>query len=142
MTPRVSSRSRSCPLRINLEILIKSIVDGAWQEVTSRVDGKHPNIAVTQGGNLILAYSANGQIYVAQQNGFAWSEIGVGSTTGGGISSTGRWSLNPRLMLDANDQPIVAWVDGLAGREHVFIRRFDGTSWIPFGEVIDASSTF
>jgi hypothetical protein len=51
-----------------------------------------------------------------------WQEIGAGSSSGGGIS--GSYSLEsvyPRLVMDPNLQPVLAWDEGGAA----YLRRFD-----------------
>lgn len=63
----------------------------------------------------------------------AWVEVGSGSATGGGISDSSGFSYNPSLGVDGSGNPYVAWSDVTGGNEEIYIKKFDGSSWVEVG---------
>ncbi len=58
-----------------------------------------------------------------------WEEVGVGSASGGGISNTGTANYNyPRIDIGPDQRPVVCWKNN----NYLYIRKFDGTSWVEF----------
>jgi hypothetical protein len=62
----------------------------------------------------------------------AWSGIGK-SATGGGISATKGDSCNPALALDKSGNPVVAWSDDSSGNYEIYLKRWNGTTWVEMG---------
>jgi hypothetical protein len=86
------------------------------------------------GGPLYTAVAwsdtANGgsQIYLRRFDGNAWSQIG-GSASGNGLSNTSG-SAEAAVALQANGDPVVAWVArNPANLQQVYLRRWNGTIW-------------
>ena len=63
------------------------------------------------------------QIYARRFDGTAWTEIGQGSATGGGISDTGVGCDYVALCVDASGRAIVAWSDHSPGVSQIYVRR-------------------
>ncbi len=87
------------------------------------------------------AEGADDEIYLARWNGVAW--VGLGGSLGvGGLTGTASDSIEARVALDATGNPIVAWLELVGGVFEVYLRRFDGTFWVPMGTnpiTLDAS---
>ncbi|MFC1611425.1 hypothetical protein ACFL6C_10730 [Myxococcota bacterium] len=68
------------------------------------------------------------QIHARVFDGTSWNELG-GSASEGGISATAGNSETP-VIATANGQPIVAWTDTTSSNAEIYVRRFDGQSWV------------
>ena len=55
------------------------------------------------------------------------------SLSGGGISDTTGASDYPAIVMDAADDPIVAWSDATSGYSQIYVRRWDGDAWVEIG---------
>lgn len=64
-----------------------------------------------------------------------WTEVGIGSASGGGISHTDNMSDATSLAIGRDGQPVVAWVEGTpdANRE-IYVRRWNGLTWAEMGD--------
>ncbi|MEW6358544.1 MAG: FG-GAP-like repeat-containing protein [Planctomycetota bacterium] len=92
-----------------------------------------PSIAIGSDGNPIVAwtnFSANDEIYVRRWDGASWVEIGAGSASGNGISNTGGNSYGASIAIGTDGNPIVAWYDNTSGDYEIYLRRWDGSSWV------------
>lgn len=96
----------------------------------------HPSLAIgPDGAPVIVWYDESGgneEIYLRRWNGVAWVELG-GSASGGGISDTVGVSLNPSLAIDLDGMPVVAWNDYTSGDVEIYVRRWNGSSWVELG---------
>ena len=93
----------------------------------------NPSMAITATGTPIIAWSASGEIYVRRWDGANWVEMGAGSASGGGISQNGGVSGWPSLTLMPDGSPIIAWEDDSDGDRDIFLRRWNGSSWVEMG---------
>lgn len=78
-------------------------------------------------------YSGDYEIYVRRWNDTAWVEMGSGSATGGGISDNSNLSVGPALAIGTNGVPIVAWHDFTSGGWEIYVRQWNGSSWVEMG---------
>jgi len=96
-----------------------------------------PSLAISSAGGLFVAWQDNMagtfQIYVERYDGSDWVEVGAGSASGGGISQSSATAYYPALALDSSGLPVVAWSDGASGNNEIYVKRFDGASWIEVG---------
>ena len=96
-----------------------------------------PEIAVGHDGNPIVCWSdygrGNWEIYVRRWDGSAWVEIGKGSASGGGIGGNAGDSSDPRIAIDGKGRPLICWHDDTAGNDEVYVKTWDGSSWIEVG---------
>lgn len=71
-----------------------------------------------------------------------WAEFGSsgGSVSGGGISITNGESIGPSVAF-ANGLPIVAWADYTSTPSQIYLRRWNGASWVTMGGPLNISST-
>ena len=94
-----------------------------------------PSLAVGAGGP-IVAWSddaeGNGEIYLRRWNGLTWAHMG-GSAYGGGISNNAGNSFSPSLAILPDGTPIVAWADDSDGVTNIYVRRWNGTTWVEMG---------
>lgn len=72
---------------------------------------------------------ATEEIYFKRWNGTAWEALG-GSTTGEGISTGGERSRSPTLAVDVYGRYVIAWEEKVGTAEKVYVRRWNGTSWV------------
>lgn len=90
--------------------------------------GTAPSIAVDSADNLHLAWNNAGRIYYSKYNGSSWStpvEI-----------STGTQNQYLDIAVDAANHPHVVW---FANPYVIYYNYFDGTSWLPTPERVDAT---
>jgi hypothetical protein len=131
------------------DVYLKELVDDAWVDVGSASadgtgisggvgDSHDPAIALDAEGSPFVAWTehpenAAEQIYVKRFDGSAWVSVGSGSDSGGGISDSMAMSGNPAIALDAEDNPIVAYIDNSSGLFQVYVLRWDGSAWTEMG---------
>lgn len=97
-----------------------------------------PSLAIKPDGSPIIAWedetnSTNGEIFVRQWNGLNWSEIGIDSAVGGGISNNSGRSISPDLAIGTDGMPAVAWADTTSGNAEIYVKRWNGSSWVEIG---------
>ena len=65
-----------------------------------------------------------------------WEEMGVGSASGGGISNdSSAWNRDPALAIGPGGAPVIAWdYDSSGDEEGIYVRRWNGTSWVQMGD--------
>ena len=91
-----------------------------------------PSLKVDASDRPVAAWSAGGEIYLKRWNGSAWVELG-GSATAGGVSANAGVSLGASLALDGSGNPVVAWQDRTSGNAEIYLKRWNGTSWVELG---------
>ncbi len=102
--------------------------------------GQHPTgptdrtpLALDPAGHPVVAWrdrsNGNWEIHLRRWNGLEWEEL-AGSATGGGVSATAGISILPAMALDPSGRPIVAWMDNASGNHEIYLKRFDGRSWV------------
>jgi hypothetical protein len=115
------------------DVSVKRFDGKTWQPFGNTVNGEtgaasNPKIALNAGGNPTVAWIEStmvDNVMVRSWNGEAWLEVGTGI------------KINPKnnadscsMVLDSEGHPIIAWREGLKKSHQVFIRRFDGQSWV------------
>ncbi len=130
------------PLGTDAELFVASSNAG-WTEVGSgsasnggisnTYDAASSVIAVMPNGYPIVAWDSNYDIYVRHWNGSAWSELGIGSASGGGISNNVGNSFSPSIAVTPDGSPIVAWIDNSDGDSEIYIKQWNGTAWVELG---------
>ena len=132
-------------------VIDQSIKNAGWAELgtnsasaggisDSMQDSIDPAIATAPNGDVYVAWTevitagVNGRsdIYVQKWDGNSWSEAGTDSATGGGISNTNNYSLNPDIAISASGIPYVAWSDEQANSQ-IYVRRLNGETWEEVG---------
>jgi hypothetical protein len=132
----------------NNEIYVRRGKDLLWQEygAGSASDGGvsnntttslYPAMAVGTDGNPIVAWSdyagGNYETYVKRWNGSAWVEMGAGSASGGGISGNTGSSSYPAIAIGTDGNPIITWHDSSGGDNEIYVKRWNGSSWVQIG---------
>jgi hypothetical protein len=138
-----------------------SDLNAGWEEVgTGSASGggvsdntgwsRDPSIAIAPSGTPYIAWedfgansTSSGQepsvgewnfeIYVRRWNGSSWEEVGLGSATGGGISSSSGWSGTPSIAVAPGGTAFVAWCDNSSANDEIYVRRWNGSSWEEVG---------
>ncbi|WP_157775668.1 Ig-like domain-containing protein [Melittangium boletus] len=65
---------------------------------------------------------------------------------GGAIQATGgdnSWLKDPSMVIDAQDNPIVAWTEAMTygGRASIFVYKWDGKAFAPIGPALNGTAT-
>jgi|GEM_PF-952180 len=113
---------------------------GGISSSTGATGAMQPSLAITPSGNPIVTWaddsSGNYEIYVKRWTGSAWAAMGAGSASGGGISNNSGYSALPSLAVDSLGNPYVAWEDDSSGILEIFLKGWDGGSWVEINEQI------
>jgi hypothetical protein len=132
----------------NTDVYIRRWDGSAWVEMgagsasgggISNNSGKSygPFGVIGSDGNPIISWFDNSggdyEIYVRRWNGSGWVEMGAGSASGGGISNNSAPSYCPAINIGSNGYPIIAWDDSSGGNQEIYVRRWDGSSWVEMG---------
>lgn len=96
-----------------------------------------PSLAIASDGTPYVAWqdesSSDTEIYVRRWNGMDWVEVGTGSASGGGISRNSGRSAGASLAISNDGTPYVAWQDDSGGNPEIYIRGWNGSSWVEVG---------
>ncbi|MBN2361722.1 MAG: hypothetical protein JXR83_19880 [Deltaproteobacteria bacterium] len=125
----------------NSYIYVKRFDGALWVDVGSNsstgtgiatTSSYEPSIALDTNVNPVVAYSAGASardIYAKHFNGSTWSNVG----SNGRVCSNSGSSQHPSLALDSSENPFVAWEDSTSGNYEIYVKRFDGTTWVDLG---------
>jgi hypothetical protein len=120
-----------------VEIGSGSATDGGISNSGNNGASWEPSLAISPDGMPLVAWygssGSNPEIYIRRWDGTSWVEMGSGSASGGGISNTGNYSENPSLAIGGDGIPVVAWPEDTTEDNEIYIRRWDGTSWVEMG---------
>jgi len=75
---------------------------------------------------------ADDRIYFRWYDGTQWAEL-AGSATADGVSGTGGRVIWPSLAVDLDDRPIIAWTQWDGNDDQIYLRKYDGASWVGLG---------
>jgi hypothetical protein len=90
-------------------------------------------IVVGMDGAPIVATRSQDELRVYRHDGAAWQPLGAPLATGGSAGLLVADSV--KMVLDANDRPVVAWLVAQEGTsETIAVARWEGTAWQPLGE--------
>ena len=130
------------------EIYVRRWNGSSWEEVGNGsasgggISGNStastsPSVAIDSSNHPVVAWQdndgADNEIYVRRWNGTSWEEVGSGSATGGGISNNTTGSTTPSVAVGSDEKPVVVWQDGDGTDAEIYVRRWDGTSWVEVG---------
>lgn len=95
-----------------------------------------PWLALDPDGNPIVAWRGGSisasTLYLRRWQAGEWRELGPAASPGG-VGGTAARCEYAVLATDAAGNPVVAWDDARQGPFNVYLRRWDGTSWIELG---------
>lgn len=128
------------------EIYVRTWNGSTWAEIGNSASGggvsstsgasTSPSVAVAADGAPIVAWEVSAgsdyEIYLRRWNGSSWVEMG-GSASGGGISNNSGGSYAPSLIIGTDGAPIVAWYDASGGDWEIYVKRWNGSSWVEMG---------
>lgn len=129
------------------EIYARRLFAGNWVEIgpngatgggisDNAGDSALPSLAVTNSGEVIVAWgdssSGDTEIYVRSYSGSAWSEVGTGSASGGGVSNNNGASRHAGLALGPEGTIYLVWSDDSSGNFQVYGRYWTG-QWSEIG---------
>jgi hypothetical protein len=100
-------------------------------DIVARNETRHPAIAVGRDGKPFVAWFESNALYVKSWTGSKWILLGGSVTT---VLSD--WTSRPSIAIDREGKPIITWQDW-SGDENVYVKRWDGTTWVQMGEHLD-----
>jgi len=100
-------------------------------------DSTGPAVAIAPDGTPYAAWhddsSGDYEVYVRRWSGSNWVPVGTGSASGGGISNNSGTSGAPSIAIAPDGTLYVAWHDDSSGDYEIYVRRWNGSSWVPVG---------
>lgn len=89
--------------------------------------GETPAVAWQDGSD-----GSRHEILLRRWNGALWADLG-GSDREPGVSATLGDSIEPSLTIDSTNAPVAAWADDTNGNFEIYLKRFNGVSWVELG---------
>ena len=129
----------------NRDIYVKRWNGAIWEGVGGSAAGggisqnsgfsNDSSMGIAPSGTVYVAWSdltsGSSEIYVRQWNGESWVPVGTGSDSGGGISDNDAMSWVPSIAISADGTLYVAWQDSSSGDSEIYVRQWNGESWVP-----------
>jgi hypothetical protein len=130
------------------EIYVRRWSGSSWEEVgagSATVGGISDNSGISSSASVAIALDStpyvawsdtsggNQEIYMRRWNGSSWEEVGAGSASGEGISNNSGSSYSPSVAVASDGTPYVAWHDHSSGNREIYVRRWNGSSWVEVG---------
>ncbi|GMA16501.1 hypothetical protein [Deinococcus metallilatus] len=104
-----------------------------------RAFSRTPALALDRAGQPVVAWLQgdvlSSNVYVKRGTGEGWEALG-----GALNRHPNTYVASTRLVLDAQERPIVAWLEDVSGQDGLFASRWDGQTWVPLGGRIGAGS--
>jgi hypothetical protein len=72
------------------------------------------------------------EVYAATLQGNEWVAAGSGAASGGGVSDTSGFSMEPNLAAEGG--PFLVWQETVGGDNEVYVRRLVGANWVEVGD--------
>lgn len=101
---------------------------------TVGTNSRNPSVAVDASSRALLAWQDQPsgyafEIYFKRGSGGSWSALGT-SASGGGISNSAGSSIDPAVVADGSGNPVVAWTDDTPGNSEIYLKTYNGSSWV------------
>jgi len=144
-TPQIAVDASNRPMVVwnhDRKLVTKRFDNGAWEPLGGGSLGEYLPFEHQHGLCLDAArrplvvwkeQAHNSQIYGRQLQNDAWVGLGKATASGEGLSASPGTASTPTLLLDAGRHPMLAWVDTASGESEIYVRRYDGSSWVDVG---------
>lgn len=100
--------------------------------------GRQPALALDSRGGVTAAWLEGdvtaSRVVVARGAGAHWNRLGEPLSRGGPT-----YVAAPRLVLDRQARPVVAWLEDVRGQDTLFASRWTGTRWEPLGGAVSTA---
>jgi hypothetical protein len=110
-----------------------------WQQVGATTNGldavgsnaSQASLAVSNSGQIYVAWVSERSVYARTFNGSAWVEIGPGSAAGSGLSGViGNTIVSVMLRLTDSGKPMVLWINRApSSSDFHYFKAWNGASW-------------
>jgi hypothetical protein len=84
------------------------------------------------GSESVLNYN----IYVKRWTGTGWQFLGGALNV-----SSASWAFQPTVAIDSTNSPVVAWEEVNADKVKVYVKRWNGSSWVTLGGAVNDTGT-
>ncbi len=140
---KVKAVSGSIDKEANLSLTVNSLLGSTWIQlgselnISSSQDAESPRLALDASGNPVVAWRENvpgqfGNIYVKRWDGANWVPLGNELDVNEPLPAG-----SPSLALDTSGRPVVAWSENDGTSFNIYVKRWDGTSWLLQGSGLD-----
>jgi hypothetical protein len=124
----------------NRDIYVKRWDGTAWIALGSALDtaanedALAPSLVLDASGNPLVAWQGSNNIYVKRWDGTAWVSLGTALDFRlNNIAAT------PNIGINASGVPFVAWSEVVNGNTNAYAKRWDGSTWVQLGGILDTS---
>jgi len=140
---KVKAVSGSIDKEASLSLTVNSLLGSTWTQlgselnISSSQDAESPSLALDASGNPVVAWRENvpgqfGNIYVKRWDGANWVSLG-----GALDVNLAQEAISHSLALDSANHPVVAFFENDGTSFNIYVKRWDGTSWLLQGSGLD-----
>ncbi len=112
---------------------------GTFLDANTNQNARNPSLALNSSGNPVVSWNewdgTSFNIYVKRWDGSSWVQLGTFLDV-----NTNRGALNPSLALNSSGNPVVSWNEWDGTSFNIYVKRWDGSSWVQLGGILDANT--
>ena len=139
---------------ISSSIYVKRWNGSNWEHIggvlnvnPNTIAAKRPSLALDSSGNPTVSWEecvttflfgcSDFNLYVKRWNSGSWAQVG-GELDINTIQSV--YERSPSLALDSSGNPVVSWTEYDGTSDNIYVKRWNGSSWVQLGGILDANA--
>lgn len=129
-------------------VITVSAAGGGWVEISpgsatgygissSSGNAYLSSMAFNSVGDLVVSWNqavnTTRQIYMKKWDGVTWGDIGIGSSSGYGLSNSSYQAFVKNIVADTQGNLFMVWTNSTGGATKLYIKKWNGSAWVEVG---------